>query len=124
MESVRIQYIAIVGSALLLLFILYLIRQKRLKEEYSLLWLFFGVLFLAIALWKDLLNHIAEWIGIAYPPAALFLVLLMALFVIMIEFSVIISRHSRWIRKMGQEIGLMKTEIEELKKKESNDHKA
>ena len=97
MESVRIQYIAIVGSALLLLFILYLIRQKRLKEEYSLLWLFFGVLFLAISLWKDLLDHIAEWIGIAYPPAALFLVLLMALFVIMIEFSVIISRHSRWI---------------------------
>ena len=60
MESVRIQYIAIVGSTLLLLFILYLIRQKRLKEEYSLLWLFFGVLFLAIALWKDLLDHIEK----------------------------------------------------------------
>jgi len=117
MESIRIQYIAIIGSALLLIFVLFLIKKKRLKEEYSLLWLFFGLVFLAISLWKDALDWISELIGIAYPPAALFLILLMAVFVIMIEFSVIISRHSNWIRKMGQDVGLMKNEIEQLKKK-------
>lgn len=121
MESIRIQYIAIVGSVLLIIFILFLIKQKRLKEEYSLLWLFFGILFLAISLWKNALDWISEMVGITYPPAALFLILLMAVFIIMIEFSVIISRHSQWIRKMGQDIGLMKNEIEQLKKKiESN----
>lgn len=117
MESLRIQYFAIGGSILLLMFLFFLIKRKRLKQEYSLLWLFFGILFLAVSIWKDLLDQFSEIIGISYPPAALFLILLMAIFVIMIEFSVIISRHSNWIRKMGQENGLLKNEIEQLKKK-------
>lgn len=117
MDSIRIQYIAIVGSVLLIIFILFLIKQKRLKEEYSLLWLLFATLFLVISLWKNALDWISELLGIAYPPAALFLILLMAIFVIMIEYSIIISRHSKWIRKMGQDVGIMKNEIEQLKKK-------
>lgn len=117
METIRIQYIAIVGSALLIIFALYLIKKKRLKEEYSLLWLFFGLLFLTISIWKDALDWVADLVGIAYPPAALFLILIMAVFVIMIEFSIIISRQSNWIRTMGQDVGIMKNEIEQLKKK-------
>jgi hypothetical protein len=121
MESLRIQYIAIVGSVLLLFFILYLIRQKRLKEEYSFLWLFFSIVFILFSFWREGLNVISDFIGIAYPPAALFLVLLMAIFFIMIEFSIIISKQSVWIKKTGQEMGLMKLEIEDLKKKVNRD---
>lgn len=117
MENIRIQYIAIVGSILIFVFILYLIRLKRLKEEYSLLWLFFSIVFIVFSFWRDGLDWLSELVGIAYPPAAIFLILLMALFVIMIEFSVIISKHSDWIKKTGQDIGLMKNEIEKLKNK-------
>lgn len=117
MENVRIQYIAIVGSILLFIFIIYLIRQKRLKEEYSFLWLFFSIVFIVFSFWRAGLDWLSELIGIAYPPAALFLILFMALFVIMIEFSVIISKQSDWIKKTGQDIGLMKNEIEKLKNK-------
>lgn len=117
METLRIQYIAIVGSVLLIIFSLYLIKKKHLKEEYSLLWLFFGVMFLIISLWKEALAWVSDLVGIAYPPAALFLILLMAVFAIMIEFSIIISRQSNWIRQMGQDVGMLKNEIEQLKKK-------
>ncbi len=111
----RIQYIAIAGSVALFLFIIYLIRQKKLREEYSFLWLFFSAVFIFFSFWRDGLDHISQLIGIAYPPAALFLILLMAVFVIMIEFSVIISKQSNWIKKMNQEVGILKLEIEKLK---------
>lgn len=117
MEITRIQYLAIAGSILLVLSILFLIRQKQLKEKYSLLWLFFGIIFIVFSFWRKGLDWVSDVVGIAYPPAALFLILLMAVFFIMIEFSVIISRQSEWIKKMGQDVGLLKMEIEQLKKK-------
>ncbi len=113
----RIQIIAIAGSVSLLIFIVVLIRQHQLKEEYSLLWLFFTVFFIVFSVWRNGLEWISEIIGIAYPPAALFLILIMALFVIMIEFSLIISKQSERIKSIGQNIGLMKQEIMELQTK-------
>ena len=117
MNDNRIQIIAIAGSISLLIFILILIRQHRLKEEYSLLWLFFTVVFITFAIWRDGLQWVSDLVGIAYPPAALFLILIMTLFIIMIEFSLIISKQSFWIKSIGQDIGLMKQEISELRKK-------
>ena len=113
----RIQILAIAGSISLLIFIIVLIRQHRLKEEYSLLWLIFTVFFIIFSVWRNGLELISDLIGIAYPPAALFLILIMALFVIMIEFSLIISKQSERIKSIGQNIGLMKQEINELREK-------
>jgi hypothetical protein len=113
----RIQILAIIGSISLLIFIIILIRQHRLKEEYSLLWLFFTIFFIIFSVWRNGLEWISDLIGITYPPAALFLILIMALFVIMIEFSLIISKQSERIKSIGQNIGLMKQEISELHEK-------
>jgi hypothetical protein len=113
----RIQILAIIGSISLLIFIIILIRQHRLKEEYSLLWLFFTVFFIIFSVWRNGLEWISDFMGIAYPPAALFLILIMALFVIMIEFSLIISKQSERIKSIGQNIGLMQQEISELREK-------
>jgi hypothetical protein len=113
----RIQILAIIGSISLLIFIIILIRQHRLKEEYSLLWLFFTVFFIIFSVWRNGLEWISDLMGIAYPPAALFLILIIALFVIMIEFSLIISKQSERIKSIGQNIGLMQQEINELREK-------
>jgi hypothetical protein len=113
----RIQILAIIGSISLLIFIIILIRQHRLKEEYSLLWLFFTIFFIIFSVWRNGLEWISDLMGIAYPPAALFLILIMALFVIMIEFSLIISKQSERIKSIGQNIGLMQQEITELHEK-------
>ena len=71
-EVFRIQVLAIIGSLALIVFILELIRRKRLKEEFSLLWLGMGVVFLVISLFRGLLDKFSILVGIGYPPAALF----------------------------------------------------
>ena len=110
----KIQIIATTGSIILIVFIISLIRNRRLKEEYSLLWLLFSFLFLGLSIWKDGLDWMASQVGISYPPAALFLILIMALFIMLIEMSLIISKQSEWIKQSAQDIGMMKLDIERL----------
>lgn len=117
-EISQIQIVAITVSLLLFLFIMYLIRSQRLKEEYSLLWILFSLVFILFSFWRSGLDYISEFLGVAYPPAALFMILLMAIFLILIEFSIIISKLSNKNKTLAQEIGMLKYEIEKLKNKE------
>jgi hypothetical protein len=109
------QYIAIAASIGLFIYITYLVRNKRIKEEYSLLWLFFSVVFIFFSVWRNGLEDFARLIGIAYPPAALFIILLLAIFLILIEFSRIISRLTDRNTTLAQELGILKMEVEKLK---------
>lgn len=110
----KIQYIAIIGSIVVLIGIFELIRQKKLKEEYALLWIFFGIIFLMFSVWRDGLDLLSYMFGIAYPPAMLFLLLIMAIFAILIHYSVIISKLSEDNKTLIQEIGLLRTTVEHL----------
>ena len=90
--ELRIQVMAIVASAGLLLVILELVRQRRLLERYALLWLFSALVLLALAVWKDFLETISEAIGIIYPPNALFLIAFGFVMVLLLHFSMAVSR--------------------------------
>ncbi len=109
----RIQILAIVGSILLIVFILELIRRKRLKEEFSILWLGMGTIFLIISLFRGLLDWFSVLVGIGYPPAALFLILIIGLMFILIHFSVAISELKEANKKLAQELGLLRRQMEE-----------
>ena len=116
MEQIsQIQIVAITVSIFLFLFIMYLIRSQRLKEEYSLLWIFFSLVFIVFSFWRSGLDYISDFLGVAYPPAALFMILLMAIFLILIEFSIIISKLADRNKSLAQEIGLLKQKLEEMK---------
>jgi hypothetical protein len=116
MENVqvfRIQILAIIGSGVLIIFIIELIRRKKLKEEFAVLWLGMGIVFLVISLFRKLLDKFSLLVGIGYPPAALFLILIMGLTVILIHFSVAISRLKEENKKLAQELGLLRKELED-----------
>ena len=109
------QYIAIIASVGLFIYIIYLVRNKRIKEEYSLLWLFFSIVFMLFSFWREGLEFFARLVGIAYPPAALFIILLLAIFLILISFSRIISRLTDRNITLAQELGILKTELNKIR---------
>ena len=113
-QVIRIQVLAVIGSLLLIAFIVELIRRKRLKEEFAILWLGMGIIFLIISLFRGLLDKFSLLIGIGYPPAALFLILIIGLAVILIQFSVAISSLKEANKKLTQEFGLLKKELEKI----------
>lgn len=116
-----IQYIGIFGSIIFITAIIGLIRNKKLKEEYSLLWLFFGIVFLFLSIWRHSLEYIALLLGIAYSPAALFLILIIAIVSILIHFSIVLSKLTETNKKLVQEIGLVKMELDLLIKNNNNE---
>jgi hypothetical protein len=103
----RIQLVAIVASALLLLVILELVRQRRLLERYALLWLFSSFVLLGLAVWKDVLETLAKAIGVFYPPNALFLVAFGFVLVLLLHFSLAVSRLSDQTKVLAQRLSLL-----------------
>lgn len=102
----RIQYVALLGTVAFLVFLVELIRKQRIKEAYAILWLVFGLVFLGLSVFRESLNWLAFAFGIAYPPAFLFLVSIVAFVLILIQFSVVISSQNDRIRELSQEIAL------------------
>ncbi len=90
----RVEVVAVSGSASLLLIVLELVRRKKLKEEYSFLWLLTCIALLILSLWRSLLEVLAQLVGIFYPPTALFVVGFGFVLLILLHFSTVISKLS------------------------------
>jgi hypothetical protein len=106
----RITILAICSSAALLLYILEMVRRRRLQEEYSILWLVGSVVILVLSIKRAWLEWIARAAGIAYPPSFLFLVGILFILLILIHFSITISRLYQMNKKMAQDLALLKQE--------------
>ena len=103
----RIQVVAIVAAAALILVLLDLVRRRRLLERYALLWLFSAAILLALAIWRDLLADVADLIGVAYPPNALFLIAFGFVLVLLLHFSVAVSKLSDQTKVLAQRLALL-----------------
>ncbi len=109
-----LKVLAVAASAVVLVAVVELIRRGRLKERYSLLWLFSGIVMLALSLSRGLLESIASMVGIFYPPSLLFLIAFIFLLLITLHFSVIISGLSERNRQLAQEIALLRMQVDQL----------
>jgi hypothetical protein len=105
--------IAILVSGGLLLLILELVRRKRLMERYALLWLFSTLVLLVLSVWTGLLNSLASALGISYPPSALFAVAFGVVLVLLVHFSLAVSRLSDQNKVLAQHIGLLQQRLEQ-----------
>jgi hypothetical protein len=113
--SNRMQVFSIIGSLTLVAIIFSLIKRKKLKEEYSLLWLGCSFIFAAFSIFKPMLTIFAQTLGIIYAPSALLLMLMVSAFFILIQFSVVISKLSESNKNLIQEVGILKTELNKIK---------
>ena len=105
--------IAIIISGGLLLLTLELVRRKRLMERYALLWLFSTVILLVLSLWTGLLTSLASALSISYPPSALFAVAFGVVLVLLVHFSLAVSRLSDQNKVLAQQLGLLRRHVQE-----------
>ncbi len=113
--ELRITLFSILVSVMLLGTVFHLIRKNKLLEQYSLLWIASAVLFLIMAVWKNLLIRLSQLIGIYYPPNALFMVGIFCGMVIALHFSVVISELKRQNNILAQDVALLRCELEQIK---------
>ena len=99
-----------------LLFVLELVRRRKLKEEYSLLWLATAVVLIILSVSRPLLDTLASLVGIFYPPSALFLVAMILVLFILLHFSSVITRLTQENKENAQQLALLKWQLEQIKK--------
>jgi hypothetical protein len=109
----RIQIVAIAAAGGLLLFVFELLRRRALQERYALIWLASGAVLLGLAIWQGLLENLADLLGIAYPPNALFLVAFGFVLVLLLHFSLAISRLTEETKILGQEVARLDERLRE-----------
>jgi hypothetical protein len=105
--DLRIQLFATGVCALLLFVIFELVRSRRLMERYALLWLLSGLVLLGLAIWRNVLEIVAKAIGVFYPPSALFIVAFGFVLLLLLHFSVVVSRLSDQNKLLSQRLALL-----------------
>jgi hypothetical protein len=108
----RVSIAASVASVLLLLVVLELIRGRRLKERYALLWIATGVVLLVLSAWRDGLNTIAGWLGVGtYPPAILFAAATLFVIVVLLHYSTVLSKLTDENVLLAQKLALLEERV-------------
>lgn len=122
MTPVRISIAAGVASLLLLLIVLELIRGRRLKERYALLWLVTGLVLLVLSVWRGGLNTIAGWLGVSgYPPAILFAAAILFVIAVLLHYSTVLSRLTDDNVLLAQEVALLRARVDALEARAAHD---
>ena len=92
-----------------------LVRRRRLREEYSLLWLMTALVLLFTGSNRTLLDWLAKSIGIYYPPSALFLIAIVFVLLLLLHTSTVLTRLTQENKRIAQEVALLKEEVRRLR---------
>jgi hypothetical protein len=111
----RVQIVAVIVTALMLLVVFELVRRRRLVERYALLWMTVAVGLLVLAIWTDLLSWASDLVGIDVPSNALFLAAFGVAFLLLLHFSVATSRLGEETKILAQEVARLDEELRQMR---------
>jgi hypothetical protein len=116
--ELHLRLAALAGTLILLLLVLELVRQRRLLERYALVWMAVTGLLIVLAVWDGLLTGVASLIGISYPPSALFVIAFGFVILLLLHFSVAVSRLTDQTKVLAQQLSLLD---ERVRRQEESD---
>ena len=114
----KIQWLGIIFSLIILLSVFFLVRERLLKEKYSLIWLVIGLFLLIVSLFRNLLDGFSDLIGVYYAPSAFFSLLIAGAYLLLLNMSVSISHLKAQNKALTQELGLLRLKLEEREREE------
>ncbi len=112
----KIQWLGIIFSLIILLSVIFLVRERLIKEKYSLVWLLIGVFVFVMSVFRGLLEGFSALIGVEYAPSAFFALLIAFAYLLLLNLSVSISGLKAQNKAISQEVGLLRLRVEELEK--------
>ena len=109
--DLQLRIVAFAASLALLLVVLELVRRRRLLERYALLWLGSAAALVLLTAWSGLLQLVADVIGIAYPPSALFVIAFGFVIILLLHFSVAVSRLADQSKVLAQRLAMLEEKL-------------
>jgi len=110
----RQQIFSLAVSVVVFVFVIDMVRRRRLREEYSVLWLVTSVLMFIFVFKYAWLHAITEWIGATTSTTTLFFGSLVFLMLLSVQFCIMISKLAGQVKDLSQENALLRKQIETL----------
>lgn len=107
MMTTKFQTILIVGILLIIIFILNMIRKRKLELKYSLVWFIVMIMLLFIAGSPEKLTEISTALGIYSPVNMVFFLGFVFSLIIIFVLTVTVSRLSARIRRLAQIVAML-----------------
>jgi hypothetical protein len=117
--TIKQQIFAILISLVVFVLTIDLVRKKRLREEYSLLWLATSSVMIVLIVRYDWLLALTRVIGAVLPTTTLFLCSILFLILLSVQFSIKISKLSDQVKDLVQENALLRYEFEKYARAEA-----
>jgi hypothetical protein len=111
MTPFRVSVFAVLASVLLLIVVLELIRSRRVRERYALLWLLTAAVMLVLSVWRSGLDTIAGLVGINYAPSALFVLGSLFMLLVLLHYSTVISKLADQNTILAQRLALLEDRL-------------
>jgi len=109
------QWVALALAATMLVVVFELVRRRKLREEYSVIWTVTAFLLMLVAWQQDLLALFADVIGAKEAPSALFFGALVFLMLVALQFSVRLSKLTYRNKALSQRVALLEKELDDLR---------
>ena len=91
-----------------------LVRQRRLRAKYLLLWGGASALLVPVVVAPDVLDRAVRDLGVSYPPAAYLVVASAFLYGVCMHFSWELSRLEERSRDLAEEVALLQARLDRL----------
>ena len=108
----RAQIVAFIGCLGLFLFVLELVRRRKLREEYSILWMAVSLGIAVLAGWSDLLLFVKRTVGAYSANSVIFFFGLLFLMGVVLHLTVRVSGLAETNKDLAQEIALLRRRLE------------
>ena len=115
--SLKLKILIIVIDVIVNIFIIIFIRKKRIKEQYSVLWMLIGFLLIIVTVFSNIIDKIAEGLGVYYEPSLIFLISILGVLAILFQYSIVISKLTEKTTILAQELAILKYKLEKLQEK-------
>ena len=107
------QILGLVTAVGMLALLVELLRRRRLREKYALIWSVLAIVALIAAIFPQLLDRATHGVGLQVPANLIFFVSLLVLFGLSIQFSFEIGRLEERVRTLAEEIALLRAALYE-----------
>ena len=108
---------ATIASLVVLFGVLELVRRRRLREKYALLWIRTAVVLLILSVWRGAVSSIATALGVSYGPTVLFAVGALFILVVLLHYSTVISALTDRTVALAQKNAMLEQRIGDLERK-------
>lgn len=120
--DIKVRVVVFVLSMLWLLFVLRMVKRRKIWERYAIFWVYLGFAVLLVPLFVDVFDSVLGSLGVTHPPSFFFLVSILGILLLLLQLSVEITTLVRRSRDTVQELAILDERVRRLEKELGKPH--